>query len=579
MLDQKINFTDDSAEPKEEEKSSQKEESKADDEGEQIEDLVVDLYLNLYQNKSVESILDSNGYHPEKYIHKPSPKGRGKASKKPTKSELEEKKKKRASEEKKIQQDNLIQRRKILREVHQRERELHQDRVQELWKLLTQILLSLLADAREYSPNRQNASGSSEPRKAHSLSMIRYVWRIFNRFVEDSLAIISATFHNTEKNREFIYTCIKFAETAIQQVATVEMSELNNYEWKWIRGLNKYFNMLLLQSGNDFKSTEFSKKALPAFFNVSNTLHELIGISGKRLEGSDEGKDQEDSLTPTSGDLRGTMFNIVGGVDYTNERIFETPHPYPKGDFSTKESFSFPKAIAILVRFDQRCQSDSNNCSIIVSSNENSYWFNDNFGTSYRSSSKPHGQYSYIYMLGSRVTIEFRSSNKRGRRMKDLQGNESIDRYGFRIAVNAIYPESIPNATENIQKTLSKKMKLAKPWIKEIKSWFLLLNSLTHSCSVMSQALIKGTKRDNSGNPVVTWNLLRGGILPGSLDKDSHNPIVEYLKEIENEEGNAFKVCQRIKELAPKREVTPHMSLKAKFSPETFKKWDHMINL
>ena len=134
------------------------------------------------------------------------------------------------------------------------------------------------------------------------------------------------------------------------------------------------------------------------------------------------------------------------------------------------------------------------------------------------------------------------------------------------------------NISENIISSFGK-LKLQKSRVKELVNWFSLLNCIVHESSVMSHVLIKGTSNNNTKDSVETWNLLRGGILPGSLDKGSHNPLLEYLEEIEKEEGNAFKVCQRIKELAPKNETIPHISLKAHFKAETFKKWNHMINL
>lgn len=46
------------------------------------------------------------------------------------------------------------------------------------------------------------------------------------------------------------------------------------------------------------------------------------------------------------------------GTDFTNEKIFETPHPYPKGESHLKEIISIPKAIAFSVELDKRCHSE-----------------------------------------------------------------------------------------------------------------------------------------------------------------------------------------------------------------------------
>ena len=304
-------------------------------------------------------------------------------------------------------------------------------------------------------------------------------------------------------------------------------------------------------------------------------IAKLIGISREDSQISLDTESEEKKNIP-----KPLISNFsVGGVDYTNEKIFETPHPYPRGDFVIKETFYFSKAVAILARFDQRCHSDSSSCSISISSNDTSYWFNDNFGTSYRSSSKPHGPNPFLYMLGNRVTIEFRSTNQGGRRRKDLQGDETVDRYGFRIAVNAIYPENIPNLTENIMHSFDSKHRVSKSKSKELANWFTLLNSMVHGSSVMCQTMIKGTESDHTNKSIVAWNLLRGGIVPGALDEKNHNPLTEYLKEIKEERGVAYKVCQKIRELAPKNETAINPLLKKKFSEETLKRWTYMVNI
>ena len=106
-----------------------------------------------------------------------------------------------------------------------------------------------------------------------------------------------------------------------------------------------------------------------------------------------------------------------------------------------------------------------------------------------------------------------------------------------------------------------------------------MLNLLVHEASVMSQALVKGSESTKTASSVVTWNLLRGGVLPGALDENSHNPILEYLKEIKKEDGMAYKVCGDIRNLAPlpERQIPP--LLKPKLTKELEKEWNYMINL
>lgn len=52
------------------------------------------------------------------------------------------------------------------------------------------------------------------------------------------------------------------------------------------------------------------------------------------------------------------MSTLIEGIDYSDERIFETPHPYNKGDYAISETMKFPGAHAICVEFDKRCMTD-----------------------------------------------------------------------------------------------------------------------------------------------------------------------------------------------------------------------------
>ena len=236
LLDQKISFTDDEKSDKEESKEEKKEEeikeeedkeveeekeqkSKEDkskskeesEEFEQIEDYVVDLYLNLYQNLSKDEILEKLGYIEEKYQEDPKITARNKrrTNRRLTKEEQKkdkEEKKKMVEEKKQIAERNQKNKRELLRNFQEEERAIHQQRVQELWKNFTDILLDQLTLARKYG-NFDNSADGEDGREVHnSLSSIRYLWKIFNRLVEDSLSIKSISFHNTEKNKEFMYT-------------------------------------------------------------------------------------------------------------------------------------------------------------------------------------------------------------------------------------------------------------------------------------------------------------------------------------------------------------------------------------
>lgn len=308
LLDQKIDFSskdDGNGKKKEtpENKEEDKEENNVDEETEQIEDNVVDLYLQLYQDKTIPEILNDEGYdpqtppEPEKQLKKGAKVKKGKKGKEPEKSNEKqaEETKKREEEIKKIEKDNLQQKRAILREVHEKERQLHRERVDSLWEELTGTLLRIYKNIHHLSnqpiqedkPKEEDSeTNNEEPAKLpqetkemmYSLTNIRYIWKIFNRLVEDSLAVKFTSFHNSDKNKEFLIKAIKFAETCILEVIDKPIGELNAYEWRWLRCFFKYFQIVATQCEIDLKQLEFSKKILPTYMKIINLMSKFLGI-------------------------------------------------------------------------------------------------------------------------------------------------------------------------------------------------------------------------------------------------------------------------------------------------------------
>ena len=54
------------------------------------------------------------------------------------------------------------------------------------------------------------------------------------------------------------------------------------------------------------------------------------------------------------------------GADFTYEKVFETPHPYPKGEYVQKDQISLAKVLAYSVELDRRCSTESNNDYCII---------------------------------------------------------------------------------------------------------------------------------------------------------------------------------------------------------------------
>ena len=69
------------------------------------------------------------------------------------------------------------------------------------------------------------------------------------------------------------------------------------------------------------------------------------------------------------------------GTDFSIEKIFETPHPYPKGEYVQKDTISMSKAVGYTIELDKRCMTELNSDSLTISSADHVFWINDTFGT------------------------------------------------------------------------------------------------------------------------------------------------------------------------------------------------------
>ena len=69
------------------------------------------------------------------------------------------------------------------------------------------------------------------------------------------------------------------------------------------------------------------------------------------------------------------------GTDFSIEKVFETPHPYPKGEYVQKDTISMSKAVGYTIELDKRCMTELNSDSLTISSADHVFWINDTFGT------------------------------------------------------------------------------------------------------------------------------------------------------------------------------------------------------
>jgi len=315
LLDQKIDFVEN--EVKEADKSA--EPHIPDEETEQTEDYVTDLYLHLFQDKSIPQILKDEGYDPQVYHQEErkekKPKSKNKKGEKgiteeENKKQIEEEKKKETDEIETIKKTNLQQKRQIMRGVLVKERELHLERVNQLWNEFTSIIIKSFEQAKTYGNIDQSKATSGQKEVIHSLNSIRYIWKIFNRLVEDALAVKHATFLNNDKNKDFVIKALKFVESCMQQFTTRPITSFNSIEWKWIRCFFRYCNIVITQCSTDLKQVDFAKNMLPTYMKIIGTMNKFLGVYNEsRLSPPDPllDKKNEDNKMPLIGNYLGKL--------------------------------------------------------------------------------------------------------------------------------------------------------------------------------------------------------------------------------------------------------------------------------
>jgi hypothetical protein len=153
-------------------------------------------------------------------------------------------------------------------------------------------------------------------------------------------------------------------------------------------------------------------KFLPGLVNMIALLKEAFKVQ----EGQ---KGQATVESPTS-KLEPNLLDCLQaltseGIDFSREKVFETPHPYPQNDFSLSETIEVPKAIGFVVELDKRCSAENSSDQLLMYSGpDHIFQINPNFATQIKLSTKPNTRQPYL-LLGSRMKIEFRSYSQRPR--------------------------------------------------------------------------------------------------------------------------------------------------------------------
>jgi hypothetical protein len=196
---------------------------------------------------------------------------------------------------------------------------------------------------------------------------------------------------------------------------------------------------------------------LPGLVNVIALLKEAFKVN-------DQGK--EPSATGASARSGTNLLDCLQaltseGIDFTRERVFETPHPYPQNDYSQSETIEVPKAIGFIVELDRRCSAEHATDQLVMySGSDHIFQINPSFATQIKLSTKPNTRQPYL-LLGSRMKIDFRSYSQRqrrgrgsaaaaflqpsngeaGQRRSGQRNPQSEARWGFRVVARPIYSE------------------------------------------------------------------------------------------------------------------------------------------
>ena len=108
---------------------------------------------------------------------------------------------------------------------------------------------------------------------------------------------------------------------------------------------------------------------------------------------------------------------LLEGIDFSQEEIFETLHPYPLGDSHQKDQFYFPGALGINFELDPRSRVENNSDNLQLDSSVNhdntNVQIDNNFKTSYSIVSKASDKHSppIRFTLGPKVNVDFYGRN------------------------------------------------------------------------------------------------------------------------------------------------------------------------
>eukprot|EP00347_Sterkiella_histriomuscorum_P020695 403336831 len=356
--------------------------------------------------------------------------------------------------------------------------------------------------------------------------VLTIVLKIYNEVISQNVNQID---YSRQQSCEYAISQIQFIDQCLQQYqkkTSLIKSEVPKKYIQWLLLLQDHLQgvLNLIYQVVDFDNfTYFAKETSFYLIRILENFKSLFQMSKpKQLSGSPS-KKEESSQEPKTLLEKAYVF-LAEGADFTYEKIFETPHPYPRVESIQKDSIYIPKAIAFSIEIDKRSQTESNNDSLCIYSQDHAYWVNDTFGTNIKLYGKHHSKYP-LMILGNKLNIEFRSYSHgkgsayrgrggRGGGYAPPRGNEdSANRWGFKVLIRPIYGEPFYYLSQNLTKDMFTPVYNQIGGEDQITNLVSLMNQLFYTTSKFSRAIIQA-------------NLPRIHSIPSSMPPTLHNIMV-----------------------------------------------------
>ncbi|CDW79829.1 hect domain and rcc1-like domain-containing protein [Stylonychia lemnae] len=380
---------------------------------------------------------------------------------------------------------------------------------------------------------------------------------------------------------KFIHKCVE----ALSDETNKFKKTMTDQQVLWLQNIQElaYGVMSLIYTIVDYDIYPyFAKECVTYILGIIEKFKQIFIIS---KNGDQEGSTKTQSL------LEKAYVFLSEGADFTYEKVFETPHPYPRVENVQKDSVYVQKAIAFSIEFDKRCSTENSNDLLTIYSQDNPFWINDTFGTLLKFQGKPMAKHPYI-VLGNRINLEFRSyqmGKKRGGYREGRGGmppqshhqEDTQNRWGFKVIIRPIYGEPPYILTSSLKKEqlLGTYQRLGGE--DKVENMVSLMNYLYYLSSKFSKTVTSADLKDfqddltqaqTQANQVgnvqtddylkkfMNWHLFKGGLRTAIIDQ-LQNPQVlsdllnDSIQTREKEIDLQIKQDEIFKEEKPKESV------------------------